>query len=143
PEPGRLRRRRPPESHRAEEVNDASPRGGEVSPPKRPTSVVLTLACAFAGLADLQAAAFAFAPQIRQALAAYPWVPGVVAALALLQIACLLATWRGRRAGLAGYFALALVHNAVMLVARSWSACFLVPPAVMAVAGLWTWDRLR
>jgi len=105
--------------------------------------VVLTLACAFAGLADLQAAAFAFSPQIRQALAAHPWVPGVVAAVALVQIACLVATWRGRRAGLAGYLSLALVHNVVMLVAGSWSACFLVPPAVVAVAGLWAWDRLR
>jgi len=124
-------------------VNDAPPGGGEAAPPRRPVSVVLTLACAFAGLADLQAASFAFSPQIRQALAAHPWVPGVVAALALVQIACLVALWRGRRAGLAGYLALALAHNGVMLVARSWSACFLVPPVVVLVAGLWAWDRLR
>ena len=124
-------------------MNDASSGGGAGAPPRRPTSLVLTLACAFAGLADLQAAAFAFAPQIRQALAAHPWVPGVVAALALVQIATLVATWRGRRAGLVGYLALALVHNVVMLVARSWGACFLVPPAVVALAGFWAWDRLR
>jgi hypothetical protein len=124
-------------------VNDAPPGGGAAAPPRRPVSVVLTLACAFAGLADLQAVSFAFSPQIRQALAAHPWVPAVVAALALLQIGCLIATWRGRRAGLVGFLALALTHNVVMLVARSWSPCFLVPPAVVAVAGLWAWDRLR
>ena len=124
-------------------MNDASSEGGAAAPPRRPNSVALTLACAFAGLADLQAAAFAFAPQIRQALAAHPWVPGVVAALALVQIACLVATWRGRRAGLLGYLSLALVHNVVMLVARSWGACFLVPPAVVALAGFRAWDRLR
>ncbi len=110
---------------------------------RRPTSVVLTLACAFAGLADLQAASFSFAPQIRQALAAHPWVPGVVAALALVQIACLVALWRGRRAGLVAYLALALAHSAIMLVARSWSPCFLVPPAIVLAAGVWVWDRLR
>jgi hypothetical protein len=127
-------------------VTDSAAPGGAPppdAPPRRPVSIVLTLGCAFAGLADLQAAAFSFSPDIRRRLSEHSWVPGVVAALALVQIACLVTLWRGRRAGLVAYLALALVHSGVMLAARSWSACYLVPPVVVLLAGLWAWERLR
>ena len=62
----------------------------EPAPPEAPgVSIFLTVACAFAGLADLQAFSFAFSRENRQRFAATPWVMPVGAAVALLQIACL------------------------------------------------------
>ena len=113
------------------------------APAPRPVSIFLTVACAFAGLADLQGFAFAFSRQNREAFAATPWVNGVVAAIAVLQIACLILLWRGRRAGLLGFLGLAAIHTAVLLVVGAWALCTLLPPALVAAAGAWNWDRLR
>ncbi len=122
----------------------------ESSPPerspgaKRPVSIFLTVACAFAGLADLQAFAFAFSRENRQRFAATPWVLPVGAAVALFQIACLVLLWRGRRTGLFGFVALALVQAlALAPVVGAWALCSLVPAMLVGAAGAWNWERLR
>ncbi len=122
------------------------PPGGQTqgAPPGRPVSIFLTVACAFAGLADLQGFAFAFSRRNREAFAATPYVNGVVAGIALLQIACLVLLWRGRRAGLFGFLGLAVIHVAVLLPAvGAWSLCALLPSVLVGAAGLWNWERLR
>jgi len=78
---------------------------------RRPVSIFLTVACAIAGLVDLQAFAFAFSRQTREASAATPWLPGLAAGVAVLQIVCLVLLWRGRKAGAYGYLGLALIHG--------------------------------
>lgn len=112
-------------------------------PPARPVSIVLTVACAFAGLIDLQLLAYAFSREFRQALAAHPWGNAVLAAIAILQLVALVTLWRGRKAGLFGFVALAAIHNLVLVVVSRWGLCALVPPAVVAAAGAWNWERLR
>ena len=117
---------------------------GPENPSPRPVSIFLTVACAFAALADLQAFAFAFSRENRQRFAATPWVLPVGAGVAVLQIACLLMLWRGRKAGLFGYIALALVQAAALApVVGPWALCPLVPSVLVGAAGLWNWERLR
>ncbi|HVP61019.1 MAG TPA: hypothetical protein VMT11_10695 [Myxococcaceae bacterium] len=122
----------------------------EPSPPegapgaKRPVSIFLTVACAFAGLADLQAFSFAFSRENRQRFAATPWIIPVGAAVALLQIACLVLLWRGRRVGLFGFLGLAVVQAlALAPVVGAWALCSLLPSVLVAAAGAWNWERLR
>jgi len=62
-------------------VTGVPPTGGQTqgTPPGRPVSIFLRVACAFAGLADLQGFAFAFSKRNREAFASTPYVNGVVA----------------------------------------------------------------
>lgn len=111
---------------------------------KRPVSIFLTVACAFAGLADLQAFSFAFSRENRERFAATPWVMPVGAAVALLQLACLVVLWRGRRVGLFGFLGLAVVQALVLApVVGPWALCSLLPAVLVAAAGVWNWERLR
>ncbi len=111
---------------------------------KRPVSIFLTVACAFAGLADLQAFSFAFSGENRERFAATPWVMPVGAAVASLQLACLVVLWRGRRVGLFGFLGLSVVQALVLAPVVGASAlCSLVPAVLVAAAGAWNWERLR
>jgi hypothetical protein len=113
------------------------------APAKRPVSIFLTVACAFAGAVDLQLAARAYSPEFRQALAGHPWANTAVLALALFQVGSLVLLWRGRKAGLFGFLALAAAYNVLMAAIGAWAARYLLIPALVAAAGAWTWDRLR
>jgi hypothetical protein len=127
-------------------VTEPTPGGGEPggAPPARPVSIVLTVACAFAFLADLQAFSFAFSRENRQRFASTPWVLPVGAAVALLQIACLVQLWRGRKVGLFGFVGLAVVQALVLApVVGAWALCSLVPSGLVTAAGIWNWERLR
>lgn len=111
---------------------------------RRPVSVFLTVACAVAGVVDLQAFAFAFSRQVRELSAATPWIRGIGAGVAVVQIACLGMLWRGRKAGLYGYVALAVIYAAVFSVAVSPAGlCSLAPSVLVVAAAIWNWDRLR
>ena len=116
----------------------------EPTPPKRPVSIFLTVACAFAGLADLQAFSFAFSRENRQHFASAPWVIPLGAAVALLQIVCLVMLWRGRKVGLFGYLGLALLQAISLApVVGVWALCSLVPSVLVGAAGAWNWERLQ
>ncbi len=120
-----------------------SPPGGAPEV-RRPVSLFLTVACALAGLVDLQAFAFAFSRQIRELSAATPWIRGFGAGVALMQMAFLVLLWRGRKAGLYGYVTLAVLHAAVFSVAVSpMGLCTLAPSALVGAAAVWNWERLR
>jgi len=107
-------------------------------------SILLTVACAVAGLVDLQAFAFAFARQTRESSAATPWLPGVAAGVAVLQIACLVLLWRGRKVGLHGYVGLAVIYAAVFTaVVGPGGLRSLAPAVLVGAAAAWNWDRLR
>jgi hypothetical protein len=111
---------------------------------RRPVSIFLTVACAIAGLVDLQAFAFAFARQTRESSAATPWLPGLAAGVAVLQIVCLLLLWRGRRAGAYGYLALALIYGGVFTAVVGLAGLRSLAPAVLVLAAVsWNWERLR
>ncbi len=111
---------------------------------RRPVSIFLTVACAIAGLVDLQAFAFAFARQTREASAATPWLPGLAAGVAVTQIACLVLLWRGRRAGAYGYLALAVLYAGVFTAAVGPAGLRALLPAVLVLAAVaWNWGRLR
>lgn len=111
---------------------------------RRPVSIFLTVACAVAGAVDLQSFAFAFSRQVREMSAATPWIRGIGAGVAIVQIACLVMLWRGRKAGLYGYVALAVIYAAVFSVAVSPAGlCSLVPSVLVVAAAMWNWDRLR
>jgi hypothetical protein len=123
----------------------------EPSPPeegspgaRRPVSIFLTVACALAGVVDLQTFAFAFSRQVREASAGRPWIPGVGAGVAVMQIAFLVLLWRGRKAGLYGYVALALLYAALFTAAVGPTGlCSLLPSVLVVGAGVWSWERLR
>jgi len=111
---------------------------------RRPVSIFLTVACAIAGLVDLQAFAFAFARQTRDASTATPWLPGLAAGVAVLQIVCLVMLWRGRRAGAYGYLALALIYAGVFMAVVGLGGLRSLAPAVLVLAAVaWNWERLR
>ena len=111
---------------------------------RRPVSIFLTVACAIAGLVDLQAFAFAFARQTRESSAATPWLPALAAGVAVLQIVCLVLLWRGRRAGAYGYLALALIYGGVFTAVVGLAGLRSLAPAVLVLAAVsWNWDRLR
>ena len=111
---------------------------------RRPVSIFLTVACAIAGLVDLQAFAFAFARQTRESSAATPWLPGLAAGVAVLQIVCLLLLWRGRRAGAYGYLALALIYGGIFTAVVGLAGLRSLAPAVLVLAAVsWNWERLR
>jgi multidrug transporter EmrE-like cation transporter len=93
---------------------------------------------------DLQAFAFAFSRQVREMSAGTPWIPGIGAGVAVVQIACLVMLWRGRKAGLYGYVALALIYAGVFSVAVGPAGlCSLAPAALVVAAAVWNWERLR
>ena len=120
-----------------------SPQGGAPGE-RRPVSIFLTVACAVAGVVDLQAFAFAFSRQVRALSAGTPWIPGVGAGVAVVQIACLVMLWRGRKAGLYGYVALALIYAGLFTAAVSPAGlCSLLPSVLVVAAAVWNWDRLR
>jgi hypothetical protein len=123
-------------------VTEPSP--GGAPGPRRPVSIFLTVACALAGLVDLQSFSFAFSRQMRELSAGTPWIRGLGAGVAVLQIACLVLLWRGRRAGLYGYLVLALIYAGVFTTAVSPAGlCSLVPAVIVGAAALWNWERLR
>ncbi|HTS80593.1 MAG TPA: hypothetical protein VMH40_08340 [Myxococcaceae bacterium] len=110
----------------------------------RPVSIFLTVACAVAGLVDLQAFSFAFSRQMRELSASTPWIRGLGAGVALLQILCLVILWRGQRLGLYGYVVLALIYAAVFSWAVSATGlCSLLPAVLVVAAGVWNWERLH
>ena len=111
---------------------------------RRPVSIFLTVACALAGVVDLQALAFAFSRHVQELSAATPWIRGVGAGVAVAQIACLIMLWRGRKAGLYGYVALALLYAGVFTTTVSPAGlCSLAPMVLVIAAAAWNWDRLR
>jgi hypothetical protein len=115
-------------------------------PPLRPRSLALTVACAVAFLAALQAFAFAYGPDFRQLTAATraPWLPRFIVGSSFVAIVFLVALWwRMRRWALWGYLAVVLVQNVVMARLGSWGPAMLVFPVVVGAASAWTWDRLR
>ena len=123
-------------------MTEPSPEGGAPGT-RRPVSIFLTVACAIAGLVDLQAFSFAFSRQVRGLSAATPWIPGFAAGVAVLQIACLVLLWRGRRVGFYGYLVLALIYAVVFTGAVSPAGlCSLVPAVIVGAAALWNWERL-
>lgn len=122
----------------------------EPSPPgsspgaRRPVSIFLTVACALAGVVDLQALSFAFSREIRERSAGTPWIRGLGAGVAVLQIACLVLLWRGRKAGLYGYVVLALVYAGLFSAFVSPAGlCSLLPSVLVVAAAVWNWERLR
>jgi hypothetical protein len=124
-------------------VTEPSPEGGAPGT-KRPVSIFLTVACAVAGLVDLQSFSFAFSREMRALSAGTPWIRGLGAGVALLQIVCLVTLWRGRRIGLHGYLLLALIYAGVFSTAVSPAGLFSLLPAVLVgAAALWNWERLR
>ena len=124
-------------------MTEPSPPGGAPGG-QRPVSIFLTVACAVAGVVDLQAFAFAFSRQVRELSAATPWIRGVGAGVAVAQIACLVMLWRGRKAGLYGYVALALIYAGLFTAAVSPAGlCSLLPSVLVVAAAVWNWDRLR
>ena len=124
-------------------MTEPSPQGGAPGE-RRPVSIFLTVACAIAGVVDLQAFAFAFSRQVRELSAATPWIRGVGAGVAVAQIACLVMLWRGRKAGLYGYVALAVIYAVAFSVAVSPAGlCSRVPSVLDLTAALWNWERLR
>ena len=124
-------------------MTEPSPPGGARGT-RRPVSIFLTVACALAGLVDLQAFSFAFSREMRGLSAGTPWIRGLGAGVALLQIVCLVALWRGRRTGLYGYLGLALIYAGVFTTAVSPAGLFsLLPAMLVGAAALWNWERLR
>ena len=124
-------------------MTEPSPEGGAPGT-RRPVSIFLTVACAIAGLVDLQAFAFAFSREMRTLSAATPWIRGLGAGVALMQIVCLVTLWRGRRVGLYGYLALSLIYAGVFITAVSPAGLLTLWPAVLVgAAALWNWERLR
>ena len=116
------------------------------APQPRPgRSILLTVACAFAGLAALQALAFAYAPPIREvaAKAGAPWVPSFLLVTAFLALVFLVVLWTMRRWGLWGYLAVIGVQFAAFLTLGTWNPLLLVCPVLVAAAAAWSWDRLR
>jgi hypothetical protein len=108
-------------------------------------SIFLTVACAFAAVAALQALAFAFRPETR-ALAATvgaPWLPGFQLVSAALALVFLVALWTMRRWALWGYLAVIAGQSVVLLRLGVWSPVVLLFPALVAAAAAWSWERLR
>ena len=124
-------------------MTEPSPEGGAPGT-RRPVSIFLTVACAVAGLVDLQSFSFAFSREMRELSAGTPWIRGLAAGVALLQIVCLVTLWRGRRVGLYGYLLLALIYAGVFSTAVSPAGLLSLLPAVLVGAvALWNWERLR
>jgi hypothetical protein len=117
------------------------------SPPSpRRRSVLLTLACAAAFLAALQAFAFSFGPDYRNfgATLGARWLPGFVLGSSLLSIAFLVALWwRMRRWALWGFLAVAAAQSVAWVHLGWWRPTMLVLPALVGGAAAWTWDRLH
>lgn len=113
-------------------------------PPSR-RSIFLTVACAFAGVAALQALAFAFRPETK-ALAATvgaPWLPAFQLVSAALALGFLVALWTMRRWALWGYLAVIAAQSVVLLRLGAWSPVVLLFPVLVAAAAAWNWERLR
>ena len=108
-------------------------------------SISLTVACAFAGLAALQALAFSFSPPVRAMAAEVhaPWLPGFVLGTALLALVFLVVLWTMRRWGLWGYLAVITAQNVVWLSIGRWSPLFVLFPIGVCAAAAWNRDRLR
>ena len=124
-------------------MTEPSPPGGAPGA-RRPVSIFLTVACALAGVVDLNSFAFAFSRQVREMTAATPWIRGIGAGVAVAQIACLLMLWRGRKAGLYGFLGLALVYAGVFTTTVGPAGlCTLAPSVLVVAAAAWNWDRLR
>lgn len=124
-------------------MTEPSPPGGAPGA-RRPVSIFLTVACALAGVVDLNSFAFAFSRQVRELTAATPWIRGIGAGVAVAQIASLVMLWRGRKAGLYGFLGLALIYAAVFTATVSPAGlCTLAPSVLVAAAAAWNWERLR
>ena len=108
-------------------------------------SISLTVACAFAGVAALQALAFAYSPPIRDvaAKAGAPWVPTFLLVTAFLALAFLVVLWTMRRWGLWGYLAVIGVQFAAFVSIGTWNPLLLVCPVLVGGAAAWNWGRLR
>jgi hypothetical protein len=113
--------------------------------PSSGRSIFLTVACAFAGVAALQALAFAYSAPIRDvaARAGAPWVPLFLLVTAFLALVFLVVLWTMRRWGLWGYLAVIGVQTAAFLSIGSWNPLLLVCPVLIAGAAAWNWERLR
>jgi hypothetical protein len=115
-------------------------------PPARRRSISLTLACAVAFAAALQAFAYSFAPvyrQIARATGAW-WLPGFILGSSLLAIVFLVALWWPmRRWALWGYLAVAAAQNLALALLGRWQTTMLLLPALIGGAAAWNWGRLR
>ena len=108
-------------------------------------SIALTVACALAALAALQALAFAFRPETRTLAAnvGAPWLPTFQLVSASLALISLVVLWRMRRWGLWAYLAVIAAQSVVLLRIGAWSPVVLLFPALVTGAAAWTWGRLR
>ena len=124
-------------------MTEPSPPGGAPGA-RRPVSIFLTVACALAGVVDLNSFAFAFSRQVRELTLATPWIRGIGAGVAVAQITCLVMLWRGRKAGLYGFLGLALIYAGVFTTTVGPAGlCTLAPSVLVVAAAAWNWDRLR
>jgi O-antigen ligase len=117
-------------------------------PPPAPyrRSISLTLACALAFLAALQALAFSFGPDYRNlgtSLGA-PWLPRFIFASSAVAMFFLVALWwRMRRWALWGFLLVAAAQSITFLQLGQWRLTMLVLPALVGGAAAWNWARLR
>jgi len=109
-------------------------------------SISLTLACALAFLAAVQAFAFAYGPDYRKLGASLgaPWLPSYILTSSLLTIFLLVALWwRMRRWAVWGYLAVCASQSMVLAYLGHWRLTMLVLPALVGGAAAWNWARLR
>jgi hypothetical protein len=122
---------------------DASP-PTPVAPYRR--SISLTLVCALAFLAALQAFAFSFGPDYRNlgtSLGA-PWLPRFIfASSAVTMVFLVTLWWQMRRWAVWGFLAVAAGQSMAFVHLGQWRLTMLVLPALVAAAAAWNWARLR
>ncbi len=109
-------------------------------------SISLTLACAVAFLAAVQAFAFAYGPDYRKLGASLgaPWLPSYILTSSLLTIFLLVALWwRMRRWAVWGYLAVCASQSMALAYLGHWRLTMLVLPALVGGAAAWNWSRLR
>jgi hypothetical protein len=109
-------------------------------------SISLTLACALAFLAALNAFAYAYGPDYRKLAASYgaPWLTGFILSSSFLAIVFLVALWwKLRRWALWGFLAVCASQSVALAFLGHWQLTMLVLPALIGGAGAWNWPRLR
>jgi len=109
-------------------------------------SISLTLVCAVAFLAALQAFAFSFGPDYRNLGAALgaPWLPRFIFASSAVAIFFLVMLWwRMLRWAVWAFLSVAAVQSAVFVHLGQWRLTMLLLPALVAGAAAWNWARLR
>jgi hypothetical protein len=123
-------------------------RSDAVPPPPTPSrrSLSLTVVCAVAFLAAIQAFAFAYGPDYRRLGASLgaPWLPTFILVSSLFSMAFLVVLWWPmRRFAVWGFLAVSAAQSLVFMRLGHWQLTMLVLPALVAGAGAWNWPRLR